>query len=279
MLSIIIVTFNSARFIKTCLESVFNQGYKEFETIVIDNGSADATVDFIKNNYPQVRLIINKNNLGPCRARNQGIGIASGEWILTLDCDVVLENGFISQIMEFAKDQKDSTAIIQPKILTKDGKIFSCGIRPTWLWRFFDIGRNLDDSDKFNKPSFVFGACCAAALYRHKSLEGLKDKYGYFDQRFFFLFEDADLSWRSWKKGWDCRYFPQANCYHQGNSSSTDNSIRRFLSLRNRVLTILKNQNPALILLFSPFYLVYDIPRFIFILIKFKGRFPKLNKI
>jgi len=277
MLSIIIVTFNSAKFIKPCLDSIFGQNLLEAETIVIDNGSTDQTVDFIKKNYPQVKLIINKDNLGACRARNQGIEVACGKWILTLDCDVVLENGFIKEITDFANSLKSSTAIIQPKILTQDAKrIYSCGIRTSWLRKFYDIGHNLADTERFYTPAYVFGACCAAALYRRQTLEALKDRYGYFDERFFFLFEDADLSWRAQKKGWICMYYPQARCFHQGNSSSTDKLTRQFLSFRNRNLAILKNQNPVVTLLMIPFYLIYDLPRFLILSAEFKCRFPKL---
>ena len=165
MLSVVVVTFNSAKYIKPCLDSIFNQRGQDVETIVVDNGSKDGTVDFIKENYPQVRLIVNNKNLGACRARNQGIEVTSCEWVLTLDCDAVLEDGFIRGITAFARGSEDSTGIIQPKILTQDGKkIYSCGIRMCWLRRFYDIGRNLADTKKFDTCVSVFGACCAAAL-------------------------------------------------------------------------------------------------------------------
>ena len=102
-ISTVIITFNSEKFIKSCLDSIFTQDYRDFEVIVVDNGSKDGTVDFIKENYPQVTLIENKENLGTCKVRNQGIEIAKGEWILTLDCDVTLEKNFISQILEAIK--------------------------------------------------------------------------------------------------------------------------------------------------------------------------------
>ncbi len=278
MFSIIVVTFNSAKFIKPCLDSIFNQRYEGLEVVVVDNGSKDQTLDFIKENYPKVRLITNKKNLGACQAKNQGIEIASSEWILTLDCDVVLGGGFIREIMEFANNSGDSIGMIQPKILTQGKKeIYSCGIHLSWLSRFHDTGKGLADRQRFDVALPVFGACCAAALYRRKMLEELKDRYGYFDQRFFFLFEDADLSWRAQKRGWFCAYYPKPRCFHDGNSSSTDKKTRQILSFRNRQLTILKNQNPILILLMFPLYLVYDLPRFLILAVKFKCKFPKFS--
>jgi len=278
MLSIIVVTFNSVKFIKPCLDSIFSQGYKDLEVIVVDNGSIDQTPDFIKENYPKVRLIANQNNLGACRAKNQGIDIASGEWILTVDCDVVLEEGFIGEIMEFANNSGNALGMITPKILTPDGKkIFSCGIALSWLSRFHDIGKGSTDSQRFDVALPVFGACCAAALYRRKMLEEVKDRFGYFDQRFFFLFEDADLSWRAQKRGWLCMYYPRPRCFHSGNSSATDKKTRQILSFSNRLRAIFKNQNPLLILLMLPLYLVYDLPRFLILAVKFNCRFPKFS--
>lgn len=277
MLSVVVVTFNSAKYIKSCLEAVFNQ-QQDFELIVVDNGSADETVRYIRENYPKVRLIINKDNLGACYARNQGIEMSSGNWILTLDCDVLLENGFMHKIMEFADKSEKSVGIIAPKILARDKRtLYSCGIHRSWLNRFDDIGKGLSDRQKFNLSKPVFGACCAAALYRRSMLEDIKDNYGYFDQRFFFLFEDVDLSWRAQKRRWICKYYPKVSCFHDGNSSATDKKTRQFLSFRNRQLAILKNQNPLVILLMLPLYLVYDLPRFLILAVKFKGNFPRFK--
>ncbi|MDD5477939.1 MAG: glycosyltransferase family 2 protein [Candidatus Omnitrophica bacterium] len=278
MLSIIVVTFDSGRYIKPCLDSIFRQGYEDLEVIVVDNGSRDRTCDFIKENYPKARLITNKQNLGACHAKNQGIEIASGGWVLTLDCDVVLGDGFIREIMEFANNSRDSIGMIQPKILTQGKKeIYSCGIHFSWLSRFHDIGKGLADTQRFNVALPIFGACCAAALYRRKMLEDVKDRHGYFDERFFFLFEDADLSWRAQKRGWLCMYCPKPMCFHSGNSSATDKKTRQILSFSNRRLAIFKNQNPALILLMFPLYLVYDLPRFLILAAKFKCKFPKFS--
>lgn len=277
-ISVIILTFNSREYIKLCLDSLFNQQYGNIEVIVVDNGSKDGTAGFIRENYPQVRLITNEKNLGVSYARNQGINIALHKWILTLDCDSVLTDGFIKKIMEFANNSKDSIGMIQPKILTQNSKeIYSCGIYRSWLSRFYDIGKGLPDSQKFTVEGSIFGACCASALYRRKMLEDLKDGYGYFDERFFFLFEDADLSWRAQKKGWGCMYYPRIRCFHNGNSSSTDKKTRQFLSFRNRQLMIFKNQRFFITLLMFPLYLVYDLPRFLMLAVKFKCKFPKLG--
>ena len=84
-ISLIIPVFNSSKFIRACLDSIINQDYQDFEIILVNNGSKDNTLFLIKEFYPEVRVIDNRENLGACTARNKGIEIAGGEWILTLD--------------------------------------------------------------------------------------------------------------------------------------------------------------------------------------------------
>lgn len=277
-LSIIIPTYNSAKFIMLCLDSVFSQKESEIEVIVIDNASLDGTVDLVRKKYSQVKVMENKHNLGASQARNQGLKLTCGEWVLILDCDVVLGENFLKIILAAGRKMPSRVGMVQPKILKIKGKeIYTCGIRRSAFTRFHDIGRGRVDSGKFDTAEPIFGACCAAALYRRKMLEEIKDAYGYFDVRFFFIFEDADLSWRSQKKGWICMYYPLARCYHAGNSSLIDDKTRQYLSFRNRQLTILKNQNLIMILLLLPLYLIYDLPRFLILTAKFNCKFPEFK--
>jgi len=263
-ISIIILTFNSRIFIHSCLDSVITRDYQDFEVIIVDNGSKDGTVNFIRENYPQVALIENKENLGAAKARNQGIEIAQGSWILTLDCDVVLEKDFLKKIMEFAKKSEGSVGMFQPKILSLDKKtIYSSGIYLTKLLRFCDIGKGKIDSGQFSSIKYIFGTCSATSLYRKKMLDEIKENSGYFDERFFFLVEDVDLSWRAQRKGWRAMYYPNAACYHHGNSSSSSSLLRQYLCWRNRLLFLKKYKiSKFKLVLISLFY---DLPRLLFL--------------
>ena len=157
-ISIIILTLNNISFIKSCLYSIFAQeGYQNFEIIVVDNGSKDDTVTFIKENYPQIILIENQTNLGACKARNQGIEVAKGEWILTLDCDIILEKDFFNKIIRLTEDPGDSIGMFQPKILKEDKKtVYSCGMYLSKLRRFYDIGKGKSDNGQFNITKYIF---------------------------------------------------------------------------------------------------------------------------
>jgi len=265
MISVIILTLNSLKFIKPCLDSILNQKVDTIDLIVVDNGSDDGSTVFIRENYPQVRLIEDKFNFGAAKARNQGIEASRGEWILSLDCDVVLEKDFFYNINIVLKNLPSGVGLIQPKILEFDKKtIYSSGISISFLKRFHDIGKGQEDSAQFDKTAYIFGACSAAALYSKAMLDDIKQGAGYFDESFFFLFEDVDLSWRAQSKGYKAIFSPNAVCYHHGNSSATPKKRRQYLCLRNRYYVLLKNDSVKNLIL--PF-LFYDLPRLFWILI------------
>ncbi len=278
MLSIIIPTFNSERFIKSCLDALFAENRRDFEVIVIDNGSTDKTVNIIKRDYPQIILIRNNENLGACRARNQGIDVSHGEWILTLDSDIVLGKDFFLKGKELIDSTNYEIGMIQPKIMKMNKeKIYSCGIYLSYFMRFYDIGMGKKDTAILNKPKNIFGACSAAAFYKRKMLEEIKGSAGYFDERFFFLVEDVDLSWRAQKKGWKALYAPDLVCFHDGNSSNTGRELRQYLCFRNRLFAIIKNEKSFIRRALS--LIIYDIPRIIYLIFVNRFTFKALKEI
>ncbi len=267
IVSVVIVTCGIKDYLKSCLDSIFDQDYQGFETIIVDNGSRDGTSDLIKEKYPWVILIENKQNLGACRARNQGIKESRGEWILTLDCDIILKKDFLFRLLNVIKDLSPQSGIIQPKILNVDRETtYSTGIFFSSIRRFYDMDKGKKDNGKFNRSRYVFGACSAAAVYNRQMLEAIKEDTGYFDERFFFLVEDVDLAWRAQKKGWKALFCPEAVCYHSGNSSNYEKIIRQYFCFRKRLLLIAKNEKTFGKIKLIPIFLLYDLPRALFIL-------------
>ncbi len=261
-ISLVIVTFNSERFIISCLDSIFKQGMPAQAIFVVDNGSTDNTVSLIKDRYPQVNRIANKQNLGPCQARNQGIEASSGKWVLVLDSDVVLEDCFFRDSERVLSEIPEDVGMIQPKIVNADRKtIYSAGIFLSFFRRFHDIGHGQPDNGKFVRSVYVFGACSATAIYRRKMLQEIKEEAGYFDERFFFLAEDVDLSWRAQRRGWKTVFSPQIVSFHYGDGSSTNRKLRQYLCFRNRCYTIMKNEGFARYALKILPLIFYDFPR------------------
>ena len=244
MLSIVILTCNSQKYIQACLDSVFRQGAKDIEVVVIDNASSDKTRKIITERYPRVKLIENPKNLGVSKARNQGIECSSAEWILALDSDVMLRDDFIEKFETVRDLLADDIGMIQPNVLTGDGKaIYSQGIHLTALRRFHDLNQGKLKDFTGGSAGQIIGPCSAAAFYRRSMLDKLKERTGYFDERFFFLVEDVDLAWRAKRAGWKVLFYSQMVCSHAGNSSGTDGKFRQYLCFRNRHWMITKNED------------------------------------
>jgi GT2 family glycosyltransferase len=115
--SVTIVTYNSGRFIKRCLESVLEQKYPHMEVVVIDNASTDGTVDLLEPFADRCRIYYNDKNIGFAAAQNQAIELAKGEWVLTLNPDVLLQSSFIQALVEASH--------VDPKVGTVCGKLLS----------------------------------------------------------------------------------------------------------------------------------------------------------
>lgn len=263
MLSIVILTYNSRKYIKACLDAVFAQRVHKTEIIVVDNASTDGTKEWVREHQPQVRLIENLRNVGASQARNQGIKRSSGEWVLALDCDVALESGFLEKFNAARSGFAGDVGMVQPNVLEGDGRtIYSQGIYLSRLRRFFDLNRGKPRDFAGNEKKKIIGPCSAAAFYRRSMLESLREPTGYFDERFFFLVEDVDLAWRAKRAGWKVVFEPRCICFHTGNSSATDPELRRYLSFRNRHWMIAKNEGPWGKILLAVIALPYELARF-----------------
>jgi GT2 family glycosyltransferase len=244
MLSVVILTYNSQKHIQACLDSIFRQGTGDIEVVVVDNASSDKTLEMIKAYSHGIKLIENSENLGASKARNQGVARSSGDWILALDSDVVLGDDFFYKFDLAQRGFSGDTGMVQPNILNADGKtVYSQGIYLSAFRRFYDLNRGRPKDAGGITQKKILGPCSAAAFYRRSMLDKLKERAGYFDERFFFLVEDVDLAWRARRAGWKALFCPQMVCSHAGNGSNTSGKFRQYLSFCNRHRMINKNEN------------------------------------
>jgi GT2 family glycosyltransferase len=255
--SVTIVTYNSGRFIKRCLESVLAQRYARKEIIVIDNASTDGTVDILEQFEDRCRIVYNDENIGFAAAQNQAIGISSGHWVLTLNPDVLLLPNFIQALVDAGQfDSRIGTvcgkllAILANFDLPDKPLVDSTGIYFTPTLRHLDRGSQEVDNGHYLNHEYVFGATAAAALYRREMIDDVAIEGDFFDPDFFVYREDADVSWRSQLFGWKCMYTPHARGYHvrnvlPGNRRALPPVINMH-SVKNRFLMRIKNMTPDL---------------------------------
>jgi len=283
-LSIIIVTYNVEDIINRCLESLQIQTYENFEVIIIDNGSKDNTSKITKKFLPllpKAQLIQNSKNLGTCSARNQGIRLSSGEYIVTLDSDVILTQNFLDIIVNFLKYQEESVGIIGCKImqLNNENIIDSTGLVLTRSLRFYDRGYGEIDKGQYDDKTNILGACAAAALYKKEMLDDIKQNSEYFDSKFFYLVEDFDIALSAKRKGWKTVFCSQAVCYHKRNGSNTSRQYKQYLTFRNRYYLLIKNKNYKKIEKNTYLFVLYDIFRLPFLLFTNPHTIKAIKKI
>ena len=250
--SVTIVTYNSGRFIKRCLESVLSQRYRLKEVIVIDNASTDGTIDILEQFEDRCQIHYNEENVGFAAAQNQAIRLAGGDWVLTLNPDVLLLPNFIQALLDAGQFDSKIGAVCG-KLLTMTSHfeipekpvVDSTGIYFNPMLRHLDRGSQEVDNGHYLQYEYVFGATAAAALYRRAMIEDISLDGEFFDSDFFVYREDADVAWRAQLMGWKCLYVPYARGYHvrkvlPGNRSALPADINMH-SVKNRFLMRLKN--------------------------------------
>jgi GT2 family glycosyltransferase len=250
--SVTIVTYNSGRFIRRCLESVLAQKYDRKEILVIDNASADGTVDILEQFEDRCRIVYNAANAGFAAAQNQAIAMSKGGWVLTLNPDVLLFPNFIQALLE-AGSIDAQVGSVCGKLLTMTSTydfpeqplVDSTGIYFTPMLRHLDRGSQEIDNGHYLVNEFVFGATAAAALYRRSMIDDISVDGEFFDPDFFVYREDADVAWRAQLLGWKCVYTPQARGYHvrnvlPGKRRALPAAINMH-SVKNRFLMRIKN--------------------------------------
>lgn len=244
-LSIVIITRNAKSMLQRCLASIYENVKVPFEIVVIDNASNDSTAWMIGLDFPKVSLIRNKRNRGVAPARNQGLKISRGKYILIIDDDAYIVNNTIDKMINFMQ-ANPTVGVCGPKLLDPKGSLlFSCKRFPSLLSFFINrLIKNpssnspivlkkhlmLDwDHNKTTVIDYTIGAC---QLINRKALCDV----GFYDDRIFYGPEDIDFCFRMWKNGWQVWYVHDAHVVHETRRITKKNpftliSVRHFLAI------------------------------------------------
>ncbi len=300
-ISIQIVTWNSEKFISDCLASIFAQTYRNFSVLMIDNASVDETVEIVKTRFPEVKIITNSKNLGFSRAHNQGFVLTKNvEYVLVSNADIILEDNFLENLVKTAEDHSEAGSF-SGKILRieftdfelnqqeKKKIIDTVGLSISKSRVFKDIGQGQNENPIFNRPGYVFGVSGALTFFRREALEDIKleikrnkliTNEEYYDEDFFAYREDIDLAWRLQTAGWRAYYEPEAVAYHFRSARAVSKKrplafiknrrekspLINYLSYRNHIYTLLKNEDWHNFLLDFPRILFFEKAKFWYIL-------------
>ncbi|MBI2426127.1 MAG: glycosyltransferase family 2 protein [Candidatus Hydrogenedentes bacterium] len=235
--TVIIPTYNRADLAAGCLHSLFAQPVLPEAVVVVDDGSTDDTVPMLKQQWPQVQVVVQPENLGFAQAVNAGIHAARTPWLLLLNNDMTLDADFLQQM--WARAEASGADMVAPLVLW-DGdrnRIYSAGDRIGVNGRPEAIGfRALRQG--FHIPNEIFSVSAGAGLYRAEIFQDI----GCFDKYFLAYFEDSDLGFRARLAGYQPVLAPLAIAYHEGSASIAGKTWWRALQcFRNHSLLVLKN--------------------------------------
>ena len=241
--AIIILNYNGLRWLQACLSSVLKTDYPNYETVLIDNGSSDGSIEYVRREYGSVRIVSNSTNLGFAEAYNRVVDQVDAEYILLLNNDTeVLNPSWLTHLVEAASEGGDVGAVTTKLVSMRDRRVLdSVGGAGIPYWRgFFDVGRGETDIGQYAKGFEPFAYCGGAALIRKSAFVDA----GKFDSKFFAQYDDADLSWRLRLRGWRIAYAPEAEVAHYRGGTAGGGVITPLILYycnRNFLRAIIKN--------------------------------------
>ena len=256
--TVVIPNYNGIKYLPDCLETLqgnFNSGY-EFEIVVIDNGSKDGSVEFVKEHYGNVRLVELEENVGFAAAVNIGIREAKGEYVLLLNNDIKVHSDFCAELEKCLDEDEKLFSANSVMLSMADNSILDgAGDYYSALgWAYAGYKGKAASKVVGGRKRHLFSACGGASVYRKSILTEI----GLFDENHFAYLEDIDVGYRARIRGYKSVLCASAVCEHAGSgfSGSRYNDFKIGLSGRNSIYIIYKNMPCLQILINLPFLLV-----------------------
>jgi GT2 family glycosyltransferase len=239
--SVIIVNWNTKRLLLECLSSVFKTINKlSFETWLVDNASSDGSVEAVKQNYPDVKIIQNKKNLGFAAANNIALERMCGQYALLLNTDTILTNGAVEDLFDFV-EKNQGAGMTCGQLLNQDGSkqnsianfpgIHSLLCNESLLQILFPK-KFPGKRKEYRKPVEVDSCIGACLMVRKKAM----DKVGLLDKRYFFFFEETDWAYRMKQAGWKIYFVPSAKIFHIQGQTVGHKASSRIMFYRSRYI-------------------------------------------
>ena len=193
-ISVIVVNWNGRRLLEDCLAALRRQTLRDFETILVDNGSQDSSVDYVASQFPEVKLIQLQENRGFTGGNIAGYEHANGELVVLLNNDTEAHPEWLEEISRASRAYPGAGSFACKMLYFDDReRIENCGFEVDGAGTTVDRGRDRPDGPEWSQPQTIFGACGGALAYRRSMLEHI----GFLDPDFFMIYEDVDLSFRA----------------------------------------------------------------------------------
>ncbi len=254
LVSVVIPNWNGKEYLRDCIVSLREQTHNNLEIIVVDNASIDDSVEYLRKNFPETKVIKHSKNFGFGAANNTGIRAAQGKYIMMLNNDTRLEPKCVEELRKSIDKDEKFGACASKILLEHEGNLVDVAGIVVCL-DGLSIGRGrLESSDKFNNEEEVFFASDCACLYRKEMLEDIGLTNEIYDEDFFAYADETDMGWRAQLAGWKCIYNPGAVVHHLHSASSSNySSFKAFLVERNRIWVAVKSFPVSFLILGLPY--------------------------
>ncbi len=251
--SVIIPTWNGCALLKEALRSLRAQTDSDFETIVVDNGSTDGTVEMLRAEFPEVRLVPFPENRGFAVAVNAGLGVARGRYLVLFNNDAEAEPRWLEALVAVLEARPEVGSVACKMLTARDPTVVDSAGAAMGLFAY-DIGRGERDGAPFDAAREILCPCAGAAAYRRE----LFDAVGTFDEAFFAWFEDVELGIRAQLSGFRCWYEPAARVRHHAHASAGQLSIPKTVyTVRNALLLFVQTMPLRRLLPCAPLLFVW----------------------
>ena len=235
MTSVVIPNWNGRRWLPGCLAALAAQELPADEVIVVDNGSSDGSVQYLRDEHPGVRVVPLSDNTGFAHAANVGLHLAGGEFAALINADVELAPDWLARTTAVLNAHPEAASVACKMLSLRDPRIVDDAgdvLRRDGVCE--QRGRFGPDDGRWEAPGEVFGACAGAALYRRAAV---RDAGGFHEPYFAYL-EDVDLALRLRLAGWTCRYVPVVALHAAQSSSDALPGGAAFLATRNTLVLV-----------------------------------------
>jgi GT2 family glycosyltransferase len=239
--SIIVLNYNGLRFLKRCFSSLqlINYPRSKYEVILVDNGSIDDSVEYVRSNFPWVRTVLLDQNFGFGGGNNKGIRFAKGDFIVFLNNDTEVTEEWLSELIQASVDHSVPICSSKTLFMGNHEMIEYGGGKFTINGRGYSIAFG-KANDSETECSFT-GYPCAASMLIRKDV--FVDLYG-FDEDYFACLDDTDLGWRAWLFGHSVLYCPTSVVYHEAGGTAGKgrlSPLKAFHGTKDPIITVLKN--------------------------------------
>ena len=267
-ITVIVVNWNGKRHIEKCIRGLVQQTLEDFSIILVDNGSKDGSLELISKKYPDIKTIALNRNVGFAAANNIALKNIKSEYVALLNNDAFPHPQWLEKLKDAIKENPEAGSVASKMLLYSNNELIDrAGDSYTIAGAGQLRGRGAS-SGNYHSREFVFGACAGAALYKTALFQDI----GGFDEDFFILYEDVDLSFRSQLAGYRCIYNPEAIVYHVCSGSiGEDTHTSVYYGHRNLEWVYIKNMPDSLIKRTIVPHLIYTVAAGIYFIVRGRG--------